>query len=363
MTPISSEITKRSLFLGAFVRTLGPFCVCVFFALSGFLLFREVVSGLLFDTPVTSMPHYIARRVLRIYPAYWLALAGMVVLEGTQGPGHITLGVVTLTERSLTTARQLPGLFVAWSLYIEVAFYVFIPIVGVLLARLCRHRPLQTRIAIIAASLGAMVLFSMVWTFWASTSMDSDPRLRWGLFPYLGWFVAGMVLAVLALLRQAQVRTPKVLTQLSDHPWVCWGSAIALVMVISLNRVAPDDGGETSLQLQERLLLMGIAAFLILLPMVLSTKDSLLRRFLGAPAVVGVGVISYGIYLWHVTLIRLLLDHVSSSSATVAFLSTCAFALPLSILVAWISFRLVERPALSLARPRRPRAARGPKIS
>src|SRR5881227_2769701 len=46
----------------------------IFFALSGFLLARPYVAAILDDRPLPNLKSFYRRRVLRIVPAYWVAL-------------------------------------------------------------------------------------------------------------------------------------------------------------------------------------------------------------------------------------------------------------------------------------------------
>src|ERR1700759_1595519 len=58
-------------------------CVLLFFVLSGFLLAQPWVAG-----RPPKLGRYIVRRAARIAPAYWLALAGTVLLLHGSGRGR-----------------------------------------------------------------------------------------------------------------------------------------------------------------------------------------------------------------------------------------------------------------------------------
>src|SRR4051795_10695514 len=61
-------------------------CVLLFFVLSGFLLAAPWVAAARGEREAPKLGRYIARRAARIVPAYWLALAGAVLL--LHGTGH-----------------------------------------------------------------------------------------------------------------------------------------------------------------------------------------------------------------------------------------------------------------------------------
>ena len=54
--------------------------VPVFFMLSGFLMFRPVAASVIDGAPLRPALEHLWRRALRIYPAFWAALAAIVLL-------------------------------------------------------------------------------------------------------------------------------------------------------------------------------------------------------------------------------------------------------------------------------------------
>ena len=102
--------------------------VPVFFMLSAYLLYQPFVRARL-DARKPSIRAYAWRRALRIVPGYWVALLVAVVVLGTGGV--LTLkGIPTYFGflQSYDTDTAGGGLPVAWTLCIEVAFYVFLPL-------------------------------------------------------------------------------------------------------------------------------------------------------------------------------------------------------------------------------------------
>ncbi|MFN3674917.1 MAG: acyltransferase family protein [Sphingomonas pseudosanguinis] len=94
--------------------------VDLFFVLSGFLLLfihrRDV------GQPVT-MARYARRRVMRIYPVYWLALAATIAIalaggHGWPAPGRLLLSIL------LWPSTTVPLHPLAWTLQYEVMFYL-----------------------------------------------------------------------------------------------------------------------------------------------------------------------------------------------------------------------------------------------
>ncbi|HBU02685.1 MAG TPA: hypothetical protein DEB20_09195 [Acidimicrobiaceae bacterium] len=345
---------SKSVFV-AVVGNFGNFGVAVFFVLSGYLLFREFVRKILFDGERTPLPHYFERRFLRIYPAYWLALIGFVVVTGAPLVAGGAFGLLTLTERQFSNA-VFPGIGVAWTLYVEVAFYVFMPFFAGFLWLLCRRRDVLIRVTIVLVALVGLVVFAHVWIGLIVPAVPPDMRIRFllNLPTYFGWFAAGMALAVASVWSSSGRRLPKSITQLANRPVVCWSVGIlAFLMVVLIQtnfgfRGRPDD--ETTLILQARMFLQGIAALFFVLPMAISARVTGLHAFVGSRPLAWIGVISYGIYLWHQIIIDELLEWMTFSPDFIGFLKMVAIVVPIASLFGWVSFRLIEKPALSLAK-------------
>ena len=337
----------------AILSNLGNFCVCVFFLLSGFLLFRDFARTILFDRRAPTLPEYFERRFLRIYPAYWVALIGFTLVVGSENVNGGVFGLLTLTERHMNTTNIFPGIPAAWTLAIEIAFYAFLPIFSIGLMLVCRRRSQRTRTLITFMSLGVLMITAHVWIGVVVAANRNDLRLQMNLPTYLGWFALGMLLVVLQLLRESGRQIPGSLQELAEHPWWCWaGTIVAYCAAASMHLIAFDNGqgGETILEFQARIGLQGVAAFLLLLPLVLGTRPSRFHSMISSRRLAWVGVVSYGVYLWHQAIIRETTKHTSFSADLIGYLQLLAIVVPISILIGWISFTFLERPMLSLAR-------------
>ena len=125
--------------------------VPIFFALSGFLLFRPWVAAVSTGAPDPSVRRYAWHRVRRIMPAYVVTVLAAYLLyhfhEAGPNPGHTWNGLFrNLTLTQLYTDNYLfswlhQGLTQMWSLAVEVAFYVALPVLAYLLmVVLCRRQ-------------------------------------------------------------------------------------------------------------------------------------------------------------------------------------------------------------------------------
>src|SRR3954465_11420701 len=118
-----------------------------FFVLSGFLLYRAFARAALSGNGRVDVSRYARRRVARIVPAYWVATIGAIVLlwggRGTPGirlpaVSDLPLFAVFGQNYSLDTIMRLNP--VTWTLCVEAAFYVLLPLLGAVAWRLGPRR-------------------------------------------------------------------------------------------------------------------------------------------------------------------------------------------------------------------------------
>ncbi len=338
--------------------------VTVFFLISGFLLYRPFVAARLRSAGAPDVRSYGLRRALRIVPAYWLALPFAVLFVGASGE--------SATATRVFSAHGVPayfgflqvydsdtlfgGISAAWTLCVEVTFYAMLPLWAVLL----RRSHARTREQVVRSELlGLAVLFAtgLAWTTVAAASTDVTPAVfvdptlikpwLYVLPAYLDQFALGMGLAVLSVAVADRVRPPRAVAVVDRAPWLPWlASAVAFGVMGRLVRWFPDDFGARYVAAH---VLQSVVAVGLLLPAVFGDPSrGLVRRLLASRLLLWVGVISYGVYLWHVTILREL-DELGVPGALGRGGDT-VLALGLTLLVAAASFYGLERHALRLGR-------------
>ena len=125
--------------------------VPIFFVLSGFLLFGPWVEAAAAGAPSPSLRRYGRNRVRRIMPAYVVTVLAAYLIyhfrEGGPNPGHDWWGLLrNLSLTQIYTDNYMfsflhQGLTQMWSLAVEVAFYIALPLLAyLLLVLLCRRR-------------------------------------------------------------------------------------------------------------------------------------------------------------------------------------------------------------------------------
>jgi peptidoglycan/LPS O-acetylase OafA/YrhL len=172
--------------------------VPIFFGISGFLLYRPFVKARADGRSLPSLRRYGLRRVLRIVPAFWVALTVVTIwfdaIDTRSLEGFVRY-YLFLQVYDPDTAVRIVGQ--AWSLNVEVVFYALLPVWAWWMFR----RQLSVRGELI----GLAVLFaaSLAWQVFAlSHASPADPRDVTWLLVFPNWvdhLAIGMALAVLSV--------------------------------------------------------------------------------------------------------------------------------------------------------------------
>lgn len=327
--------------------------VWVFFVASGFLLYRPFAVAHM-GGPTVSTFGYGARRAARIYPAYWLVLAFFTfvvpraVIHGADG----FVRHVTLTQTYVhVTNPFLPGLPPAWSLVVEVTFYVFLPLYAFATGRLARTR---RAIAVELGGAAALVALGVV----AIVAVGSGYDAPWiAVLPqHLAAFGIGIGLAVVSLADPGP-RVTSMLEWAGRTSWLWWGCAAAAFAAIPLVAAVRPLTAMSTAQTIALNLLQTIFGFFVVVPAVFGPQDrGVIRRLLRTRLLTFLGAISYGLYLWHWFVLRIVQeDWLGWPLQRGNWVAVLVLALPIVIVAAAASWFGLERPILQAARSCRPR--------
>lgn len=322
--------------------------VDVFFVISGFLISTILLSSL--ETDRFSFLNFYAHRIRRIFPALalviaaclafgWFALLPNEYVElGKQAFAGSAFAANILFWRQsgyFDVAAELKPLLHLWSLGVEEQFYIVWPVL-LWFAWKKRFNLLSIIIVIGVASL--------IYSFSATKSNPvagfySPASRTWELL--LGAFLAYWNLHKPGWLNQTRLRADAVLGRIVyTHPPEANGNTlrdikallgltliIVGIFIISKERRFP--GGWA--------LLPTVGAFLIIAAGPHAWAN---RKILSQKLLVWIGLISYPLYLWHWPLLsfaRIMEGETPSRSLRIA-------AVALSFVLAWLTYRLVERP-------------------
>ncbi len=340
----------------------GYMGVDFFFVISGFVLFLPVViaGGRFGDVRA-----YAVRRAARIVPAYYVALVAVVILqpllnpERTPLPWNTKAGALSFLvhlsflQHSLGVLRGYPEGFivlgVAWTLSLEVTFYVLLPAVA---RWYFRHPFAGFAIAVVASVLWKIVATHASITVWFLPGTTSTSLLRGTLvtqFPtYLADFAAGMTAAFLFVKwrRLGTLWLPRaaVAAQTVSIVVIVWTMRVGGLRDLA-KTAGPYDHWTGTLP-------VGIAFAVLVLATALAPRWAQLP--VANPAARRLGDVSYGVYLWHSVVIGFALTtlHFSQDATTGAFLRILVVTLGASLLIGCASLVWVEQPVIAWARRR-----------
>jgi peptidoglycan/LPS O-acetylase OafA/YrhL len=250
------------------------------------------------------------------------------------------------------------GLPPAWTLGVEVVFYAAVPLLALLAARRPLGRPDAGRSPggmsagrAHLLGLGVLILASTAFRVWAMRAAPDSTLTVWPP-ALIGWFAGGMVLATLSVHRQARGRPADAGPGGGLAATLCWVaaglSAIGLAYLLPRQLFPPN---EPVVRFAfENLAYIAIATVFVAPAAGVIGRGGLPARVLALRPLKLIGVISYGVYLWHYPIIQTLHDHGLGDSGTLSTTELSAVALGLASLAATASYILVERPALRLRR-------------
>jgi peptidoglycan/LPS O-acetylase OafA/YrhL len=314
--------------------------VTVFFILSGFLLYRPFFNAEVTGAPLPPTRTFLWRRALRILPAYWLALTVLAIypgLPGVFGPEWWKFYGL-LQVYSEETATQ--GIGVAWSLCIEVSFYLVLPVYAFATRMAMRGRGSRARVRFQLAILAAIAASSIV-----LRTVDKATVMQITLPTHLYWFALGMGLAVVSVAVQSETAQFRPAAVAAARPGMCWAAALAVFLAMcAVLTDSPRHIMYSDFQAFWLYLLSGLVALLLVAPaaFVLSSQ-SVVRRVLAWRPLAWLGLISYGLFLWHASIAFELV-----AQGVQHWLPLLVCTLMLAGACAAISYYALERPLLRL---------------
>lgn len=320
--------------------------VQIFFGVSGFVLMRPFVARHVAGRSTLRGSGYLVRRLFRIYPAYWFALLGttfvirgVVHLHGLGGwIQHLLL--VQGYFKSGQFGPGFMGMIQAWTLVVEVSFYLFLALYCVVLRKVA-----GTRNALDAQRWGLVILAAVtvglnVWSrngqppVWATLLSDQMP-----------YFLCGMTAAVVSVHGEHTRHESAGVRFLGRYCGSVALLSLAAFVVASILHVQGNPAWLWSLFL--RLVIVGS---LLSLAIHGDATNRFVLRILESRVAVFLGTVSYGIYLWHYSIVFWVSDHWVTAAETQTMVKVTAYALPATLLMSWLSYRLVEKNAIRVGR-------------
>jgi len=300
--------------------------VTIFFTLSGFLITYLLLREKQVYSKIDLRQFYL-RRILRIWPLYFFYIIAAVSVtyllgdEPLEHAGYLTLFVLFLPNIAFNLNRYPSDVGHLWSIGIEEQFYAFWPVVLSRVTRVARFLVIlicalvlvRTGLKLYSLHIGNKLPFSV------AVCMRFD------------------CMAIGALCAIAYDRKDARLLALARSIGVSiafW----AVVALACLNRFSifsfyGDD-------------LAAVITGLFIVRQIQTTRSVTL---LENPVASFLGLISFGLYVYHPLMISVIVHFVRTSSYT--FTNAAAFVVTVAVLtvaVAWVSYRVLEMPFLRL---------------
>jgi peptidoglycan/LPS O-acetylase OafA/YrhL len=310
----------------------GSSGVTVFFFLSGYLIASLLIREQEKAGRIAFGAFYL-RRVIRIFPPMYIALALALILVATQVvPDHLTVGGVLATALHSTNyyiidagrSGLVSTMFALWSLAVEEHFYLFFPVLLLALTALTKNRRVQ------AAALIVMCILIGLWRSYLvivdhvsfdRTYVATDTRadsILWGCALAL---IAGPLLAYAR-------RSPQIWT------YLLLPLAVVAFVVAQHGPDAWTYGPGYTIQ---------ALALAVVFVTVIALPRSWAGIVLNFRPVVFLGVLSYSFYVLHRMAIMSLQVNTHLGTAAVA---ACAFVI--SVAAAYVMHVAVERTCAKL---------------
>jgi peptidoglycan/LPS O-acetylase OafA/YrhL len=322
--------------------------VTFFFVLSGFLLYRPFARAIVSGDALPLLRHFAIARFLRIVPVYWVAVL-VVALAAERHlfdqPWRLLANLLFLEfsfpsflPDNYATDTGSIAIVPSWALVVELGFYVTLPVLCLLAAWLARGTIHRIAAAFVPAAVLAVVgAIAIV----IEHRLSGDVRRAWLVnFPmHASAFACGMAGTTIWILRESgRVRLAR---------W--WQAFVAIAaLAIALPSLKLVNTGHLSLH--DARWPIAVSFTLLLLLVVFSPPRSRVHSILGTRILAGVGLASYSIFLVHDTVIRTVRTQDIASTTFGGFLITLTVVSAATAVLAFLSYKLLEKPCFRLKR-------------
>ena len=351
---------------GDVLTVAGPRSLVLFFVISGFLLYRPYVAARADGRSGPRLSRYLRRRVFRIVPAYWVALTVLAIYPGIVGVFDDTWHRYYFFTHLYSQDTVGGGIPVAWSLCVEVTFYLLLPLWAWTVARVRLGSGPRAWLRAELLPLGIVILGG-IGVQVATAQREVSDLVGSSLLGQCVWLGLGMGLAVASVAAQRGQLNPRAVgfvTRRSGLLWIGAGLSLAGIALLldprGLTGIIQSLSAEQPIA--ETLAVIALTASLstlLVLPAIFGEDaGGLPRRLLAARPVAWFGLVSYGLFLWHLTTAQWLalpadplhfsasgldlVDKLGGAATPVLLLLTLA----LSSVLAALSYYLVELPFL-----------------
>lgn len=303
----------------------GSLGVPLFFVVSGFILALPFAKQRLSNGNEVNLTEYFKRRIKRLQPPYIINLSILFTLIAFSNPvEHLAEKmpkyIASLFYLHNTVFNEWSSInFVAWSLEVEVQFYILAPLFGLIFLI---YKPIN-RITLISVFL----IIGSISNFYYS---DANFRITNSLLVYSQYFFCGYLLTELFLTKKLYAKEPSYFFDVL--------ALIFFVIAVCFETGYPLKG------------LRSFGVFPVLGFFLSVFKSRLALAFLRLPAIYLVGGMCYTIYLYHFWIIQLPVRAFDLDSHNFSMMQVLVFDIIMFsfvIAVSTILFKFFEKPFMS----------------
>jgi peptidoglycan/LPS O-acetylase OafA/YrhL len=302
--------------------------VDVFFVISGFLITTIILSEI--EQGSFSLANFYERRARRILPALFLVMlvslpfAWIWLLPSDMKDFSKSLmAVPTFSSNVLFwkesgywgASNALKPMLHTWSLAVEEQYYIFFPLFLMIMWKV--------RKSWIFGTLLVLALVSLTAAHWGAYNR---PTANFFMLPTRLWELAIGALIAFYLLRHDKAFLPN---KLISEVFGLMGLLMIAYAVFMFDEATPFPSLYT--------LVPTVGAGLIIL---FASSKTFVGRLLGSKIFVGIGLISYSVYLWHQPLLAFARHGSLNQPSSMALSAIAALSIP----IAYLSWRYVEKP-------------------
>ncbi|SMY09945.1 acyltransferase family protein [Flavimaricola marinus] len=306
----------------------GYLGVDIFFVISGYLITTIIVTELN-QTGRFSLLHFYERRARRILPALFLTIMMTLLIA----PVALTPDQIKDVGQSVAATAvfasnyffyvevdyfnpfaSMAPLLHTWSLAVEEQFYLVFPLI------LMAMRWLRISYGLLIGGIIVVSFGAAIWT------THLDPQLSFYSIHTRAWELATGSAVALWLLARDDARTPTT---------AAWVPPVALVVLLGCLSLMPKEVSHPGM-----VTLVPVASTAILIATL--RPGSVCFRILASPPLVHIGILSYGLYLFHnpvFSFVDVYFDYLGEGTRPYKLA-----LIPVIYLVALTSLHLIERP-------------------
>ncbi len=302
--------------------------VDVFFVISGFLITSILVNE--FDQNRFSLVRFYERRARRILPALMVVIVAtsLVIPFVSSNPqylndyGQSILGTILFvsnihfwqTSGYFGSTSELSPMLHTWSLAVEEQYYIFFPLLLMMISSLGRK--------VLVSALVAICVISLIIATWGSAK---SPSASFYLLPSRAWELMAGALAAIALIGKPTLNEHSKLASMLSFIGLC-------LVFVSYFTFSP-----STLHPSFYTLVPIAGTVLIIL---FANPHNIVGRLLSTKVLIGVGLISYSLYLWHQPVFALLKKRYELHLP----MGLIILGILLTVSLSYLSWRFVEVP-------------------